>query len=71
MQKSGLSKNLKMSTLDIWIKKLGLKVSVSKVPSSVHVKPSSNKKCGRYSNFSELKALKSLVLTIIFYIEFS
>ena len=33
-KKSGLSKTLKVSTLDIRIKQLGLKVSHSKVPSS-------------------------------------
>ena len=33
-KKSGLSKKLKVSTLDIWIKKWGIKVSHSKVPSS-------------------------------------
>jgi len=34
-KKSGLSKKLKVSTLDIRIKQLGLKVSNSKVPNSV------------------------------------
>ena len=33
-KKSGLSKQLKVSTLGIWIKQSGLKVSHSKVPSS-------------------------------------
>ena len=37
-KKSGLSKKLKVSTLDIRIKNLGLKVSHSKVPSSDEMK---------------------------------
>ena len=36
-KKSGLSKKLKVSTLDIRIKQSGLKVSLSEVPSSVYI----------------------------------